>query len=76
MKTENVAESHQTDIPYTFPAGHETKSSLVLQQAIKTGGVEGLGSRLDIIPVPFVQPKMVRRPENGATLCVIHLWTR
>ena len=24
MKTENVAESHQTDIPYTFPAGHET----------------------------------------------------
>ena len=26
MKTENVAESHQTDIPYTFPAGHETKA--------------------------------------------------
>ena len=25
MKTENVAESHQTDIPYTFPAGHETR---------------------------------------------------
>ena len=25
MKTENVAESHHTDIPYTFPAGHETK---------------------------------------------------
>ena len=24
MKTENVAESHQTDIPYTFPAGNET----------------------------------------------------
>ena len=27
MKTENVAESHQTDIPYTFPAGHETTVS-------------------------------------------------
>ena len=26
MKTENVAESHQTDIPYTFPAGHETST--------------------------------------------------
>ena len=25
MKTEDVAESHQTDFPYTFPAGHETK---------------------------------------------------
>ena len=24
MKTKNAAESHQTDIPYTFPAGHET----------------------------------------------------
>ena len=24
MKTEDVAESHQTDFPYTFPAGHET----------------------------------------------------
>ena len=27
MKTENVAESHQADIPYTFPAGHETRLS-------------------------------------------------
>ena len=26
MKTENVAESHQMDIPYTFPAGHETNA--------------------------------------------------
>ena len=24
MKTEKVAGSHQTDIPCTFPAGHET----------------------------------------------------
>ena len=27
MKTENVAESHQTDIPYKFPAGHETTTA-------------------------------------------------
>ena len=26
MKTEDVAESHQRDFPYMFPAGHETRS--------------------------------------------------
>ena len=31
MKTENVAESHQTDIPYTFPAGHETNRMVAAQ---------------------------------------------
>ena len=30
MKTEDVAESHQTDFLYTFPAGHETKVLLML----------------------------------------------
>ena len=33
MKTENVAESHQTDIPYTFPAGHETTQHKTIQDS-------------------------------------------
>ena len=48
MKTENVAESHQTDIPYTFPAGHETRPGpprfTVLSSDGKLG--VGLGTRL------------------------------
>ena len=31
MKTENIAESHQTDIPYTFPAGHETSGRGIMR---------------------------------------------
>ena len=39
MKTENVAESHQTDIPYTFPAGHETR---------------GLGGLTHFVPISLI----------------------
>ena len=35
MKTENVAESHQTDIPYTFPAGYETNDALAVKGLVK-----------------------------------------
>ena len=45
MKTENVVESHQTDIPYTFPAGHETimdeiKTAKILTVEILTSNFE------------------------------------
>ena len=48
MKTENVAESHQTDIPYTFPAGHETTSSPVLHSSAE-GSAWLSGRSVDLV---------------------------